>query len=190
MQTIACANTSHLRHSCVFHSQYSHHFCQRLLRTVEWRLFIIILRESKWGTLKSVGNPRCAVHAEIRWICTDRHAPGPAAGLQMSPTSDTCQSVAILMNRRHCPTLAFLAAHRILCTLASRPHTFSSRFSFASCVSFHSLTSSRSSLAAVTFAASEAVVSFWSSRACHTRITLKNENRRKIVLKTFLLAST
>ena len=39
---------------------------------------------------------------EIHSICTDRRDPGPAAGLQVSPTSDTCQSVAILMNRRHC----------------------------------------------------------------------------------------
>ena len=33
--------------------------------------------------------------------CTDRRDPGLAASLQVSPTSDTCQSVAILMNRRH-----------------------------------------------------------------------------------------
>ena len=59
-------------------------------------------RESKWGTLKSAGNPRCAVPAEIHSICTDRRDLGPGACLQVSPTSDTCQSVAILMNRRHC----------------------------------------------------------------------------------------
>ena len=35
-------------------------------------------------------------------ICTDRGDLGPAAGLQVSPISDTCQSLAILMNRRHC----------------------------------------------------------------------------------------
>ena len=64
-----------------------------------WRLFIFISRESKWGTLKSAGNPRCAVPAERHSICTDRRRPGPAAALQVSPTSDTCQSVAILMNR-------------------------------------------------------------------------------------------
>ena len=29
----------------------------------QWRLFIFISRESKWGTLKSAGNPRCAVPA-------------------------------------------------------------------------------------------------------------------------------
>ena len=56
-----------------------------------WHLFIIISRESKWGTLKSAGNPRCAVPAEIHSICTDRRDLGPAAGLQVSPTSDTCQ---------------------------------------------------------------------------------------------------
>ena len=77
-------------------------WCFDMPHNTIWRLFIIILRESKWGTLKSAGNPRCAVHAEIRWICTDRRDPGPNAGLQVSPTSDTCQSVAILMNRRHC----------------------------------------------------------------------------------------
>ena len=67
----------------------------------QWCLFIIISRASKWGRLKSAGNPRCAVHAEIHSICTDRPQPGPATGMQVSPTSDTCQSVAILMNRRH-----------------------------------------------------------------------------------------
>ena len=69
---------------------------------VQWRLFIFISRESKWVTLQSAGNPRCAVPAEIHSICTDRPRPGPAAGLQVSPTSDTSQSVAILMNRPHC----------------------------------------------------------------------------------------
>ena len=68
---------------------------------LQWRLFIFISRESKWGTLKSAGNPRCAVPAESRSIYTDRRRPGPAAALQVSPTSDTCQSVAILMNRPH-----------------------------------------------------------------------------------------
>ena len=67
----------------------------------EWRLFIFISRESKWGTLKSAGTPRCAVPAEIHSICTDRRDLGLGEGLQVSPTSDTCQSVAILMNRRH-----------------------------------------------------------------------------------------
>ena len=67
----------------------------------KWRLFIIISCASKWGTLKSAGNPRCAVHAEIHSICTARPWLGPAAGVRVSPTSDTCQSVAILMNRRH-----------------------------------------------------------------------------------------
>ena len=71
-------------------------------RADKWRLFIFISRESKWGTLKSAGNPRCAVPAESHSICTDRRRPGPAASLQVSPTSDTCQSVAILMNRPHC----------------------------------------------------------------------------------------
>ena len=65
----------------------------------QWRLFIFISRESKWGTLQSAGNPRCAVPAEIHSICTDRPRPGPAAGLQVSPTSDkSAQSVGILMN--------------------------------------------------------------------------------------------
>ena len=68
---------------------------------MKWRLFIIISRESKWGTPKSAGNPRCAVPAESHSICTDRRRPGPAAALQVSPTSDTCQSVAILMSRCH-----------------------------------------------------------------------------------------
>ena len=76
-------------------------------RSVEWRLFIFISRESKWGTLQSAGNPRCAVPAEIHSICTDRPRPGPAAGLQVSPTSDTSQSVAILMNRPHLTFLSF-----------------------------------------------------------------------------------
>ena len=40
--------------------------------------------------------------AQIDSICTDRSRPGPAAGVRVSPTSDTCQSIAILMNRRHC----------------------------------------------------------------------------------------
>ena len=68
----------------------------------QWRLFIFISRASKWGTLKSAGNPRCAVHAEIHSICTARPRPGQAAGVRVSPTSDACQSVAILMNRPHC----------------------------------------------------------------------------------------
>ena len=67
----------------------------------QWLLFIFISRVSKWGTLKSAGNPRWAAHAEIHSICTDRPRPGPAAGVGVSPTSDTGQSVAILMNRRH-----------------------------------------------------------------------------------------
>ena len=74
----------------------------------QWRLFIFISRESKWGTLKSAGNPRCAVPAESHSICTDWRRPGPAAALQVSPTSDTCQSVAILMNRPHLCVLFFL----------------------------------------------------------------------------------
>ena len=37
-----------------------------------------------------------------RRVCTDRRRPDPAAALQVSPTSDTCQSVAILLNRPHC----------------------------------------------------------------------------------------
>ena len=75
-------------------SSRSVHCCQE-----QWRLFIFISRESKWGTLQSAGNPRCAVPAEIHSICTDRPRPGPAAGLQLSPTSDTSQSVAILKGK-------------------------------------------------------------------------------------------
>ena len=72
-------------------------FCTRF----QWCVFIIISRASKWGTFKSAGNPRCAVHAEIHSICPDRRDLGPVACLQVSPTSDTCQSVAIFMSRRH-----------------------------------------------------------------------------------------
>ena len=83
------------------------------------RLFIFILRESKWGTLQSAGNPRCAVPAEIHSICTDRPRPGPPAGLQVSPTSDTSQSVAILMNRPHSSGIYFRqtpVGSRLLCS--------------------------------------------------------------------------
>ena len=52
-------------------------------------------------------NPRCAVPAESHSFCTDRRWPCPAAAQQVSPTSDTCQSVAILMNRPHCHALCF-----------------------------------------------------------------------------------
>ena len=38
---------------------------------------------------------------EIHSICTDRRDASPAAGLQVYPTSDTCQSVAILVNRHY-----------------------------------------------------------------------------------------
>ena len=69
----------------------------------KWRPFIFISRESKWGTLQS------AVPAEIYSICTDRRDLGPSAGLQVSPTSDTCQSVAILMNRPHSFIALFLS---------------------------------------------------------------------------------
>ena len=87
------------------------------VRLEKWRLFIFISRESKWGTLKSAGNPTCAVPAESHSICTDRRRPGPAEALQVSPTSDTCQSVAILMNRPHCsadtPSRSTLSIHRL-----------------------------------------------------------------------------
>ena len=46
------------------------HACYKLWPI--WVLFIFISRESKWGTLQSAGNPRCAVPAEIHSICTDR----------------------------------------------------------------------------------------------------------------------
>ena len=61
----------------------------------------LYLARKQVGELQSAGNPRCAVPAEIHWICTNRPRPGPAAGLQVSPTSDTSQPVAILMNRPH-----------------------------------------------------------------------------------------
>ena len=82
----------------------------------QWGLFIFISRKSKWGTLKSAGNPRCAVPAESHSIFTDRPRPGPAAALQVSPTSDTCQSVAILMNRPH---------WRNVCQMAFTKHSLS-----------------------------------------------------------------
>ena len=89
---------------------------------VKWRLFIFISRESKWGTLKSEGNPRCAVPAESHSICTDRRRPSPAAALQVSPTSDTCQSVAILMNRPH---YSMRNSHRARCfRVYSKTFTF------------------------------------------------------------------
>ena len=66
----------------------------------QWRLFITISRASKLGTFKSAGNSRRAVHAEIHSICIDR--PRPGRGYASVSTSDTCQSIAILMNRRHC----------------------------------------------------------------------------------------
>ena len=53
---------------------------------------------------KQVGDTQKRGKPEMREshsICTDRRRPGPAAALQVSPTSDTCQSVAILMNRPH-----------------------------------------------------------------------------------------
>ena len=60
---------------------------------------------------KQVGDTQKRGKPEMRSSCTnslDLHwsawpRPGPAAGLQVSPggTSDTCQSVAILMNRGH-----------------------------------------------------------------------------------------
>ena len=84
---------------------------QLFAQIFQWRLFIFISRASKWGTLKSAGNPRCAVHADIHSICTARPRPGSAAGVRVSPTSDTWQSVAILMNRPHC----FLSNHTVGC---------------------------------------------------------------------------
>ena len=47
------------------------------LETRQWRLFIFISRESKWGTLKSAGNPRCAVPAESHWSASARPGRGP-----------------------------------------------------------------------------------------------------------------
>ena len=88
----------------------------------EWRLFILISRANKWGTLKSAGNPRCAALscAEIHSICTDRPRPGSIAGVQVSPPP--CQSVAILMNRRH------FDLRKKLCFVKSRPGRVKQRF--------------------------------------------------------------
>ena len=99
-------------------------------KKVKCRLFIIISRASKWRTLKSAGNRRCAVHAETHSICTARPRPGPAAGVRVSPTSDTCQSVAILMNRRPPISRARLNFRRrpILCTTLYRNPMQASNF--------------------------------------------------------------
>ena len=97
-----CGTTcSPLDRSSTFPSSFpqNDHIQLTIFPQLKWRLFIFISRESKWGTLKSAGSPRCAVPAESHSICTDRRRPGPAAALQVSSTSDTCQSVAILMNR-------------------------------------------------------------------------------------------
>ena len=108
-----CSGTQLTLAGFAFYWQNSSWFGTQL-RLAEWRLFIFISRESKWGTLKSAGNPRCAVPAESHSICTDRRRPGPAAALQVSPTSDTCQSVAILMNRPHCFLVVERFVHKFL----------------------------------------------------------------------------
>ena len=51
--------------------------CEPLKFSSQWRLFIFISRESKWGTLKSAGNPRCAVPAESHWSASARPGRGP-----------------------------------------------------------------------------------------------------------------
>ena len=43
---------------------------------------------------KQVGGTEKRTHSEIQRDCTDRRDPGPAAGLEVFPTSDTCQLVA------------------------------------------------------------------------------------------------
>ena len=53
------------------------------------------------GDTQKRGKPEMRSSCRMYSICTDRRQPGPAAALQVSPTSDTCQSVAILMNRPH-----------------------------------------------------------------------------------------
>ena len=57
------------------------------------------------GDTQKRGKPEMRSSCKIHSICTARLRPGPAAGVRVSPTSDTCQSVAILMNRRHCGPL-------------------------------------------------------------------------------------
>ena len=69
-------------------------------------------RKQVGDTQKARGNPRCAVPAEIHSICSDRRDLSSAAGLQVSPTSDTCESVAILMNRRH---FLFVSRTKVIC---------------------------------------------------------------------------
>ena len=55
------------------------------------------------GDTQKRGKPEmrssCRKSLDLHWSASAR--PGPAAALQVSPTSDTCQSVAILMNRPH-----------------------------------------------------------------------------------------
>ena len=53
----------------------------------QWRLFIFFSRESKWGTLQSAGNLRCADPAEIREVLQTefrklRRKRAPAAGCE------------------------------------------------------------------------------------------------------------
>ena len=73
-----------------------------IMGIVKRGLFIrIISHAHPWGTLKREQNPECAVYAVNSLDCAERRDNGPAAGLQVSPTSDSCQSVAILMNRHH-----------------------------------------------------------------------------------------
>ena len=63
-------------------------------------LWISLGGKPKWLPLK-FGYHDVMRTSPIHSICTDRRDPGPAASLQVSPSSETCQSVAILMNRRH-----------------------------------------------------------------------------------------
>ena len=67
------------------------HFCKKIAATYK------LLKSPTFRPIFQIG-PRTKSHS----ICTDRRRPGPAAALQVSPTSDTCQSVAILMNRPQC----------------------------------------------------------------------------------------
>ena len=67
----------------------------------EWRFHAI-----NFGfTLFQVAWNANLLKVSIQSIYTDRPRPGPVVDVRVSPTSDTCQSVAILMNRRHCRTI-------------------------------------------------------------------------------------
>ena len=73
-------------------------------RKVQWCLFIIISRASKWGTLKKARETRDAQFLQKLVTLFALIGLGPARpgrGCASVPHLDACQSVAILMNRRH-----------------------------------------------------------------------------------------